>query len=43
MGFFAMLPIVRYIELPSYSGNSMTFGPVILTKPGSPERMLQSA
>ena len=37
-----MLPSVRYIELPSYSGYSMTPGPTIFTKPGSPDLMLQS-
>src|SRR3974390_359836 len=37
-----ILPSVRYMLLPSYSGYSSVSGPVILTKPGSPERMEQS-
>jgi hypothetical protein len=41
-GLRLMLPSVRYIELPSYSGNSIVPGATILTKPGMPERMLQS-
>jgi hypothetical protein len=32
----------RYMLLPSYSGYSSVSGPVILTKPGSPERIEQS-
>ncbi len=41
-GFLEMLPAVRYIEFPSYSGYSIIPFSIIFTKPGSPDFMLQS-